>query len=96
MRTTVDMKPEHRSALLARAARRGEKGLSSALEEAIESYLSREDWRQRRRQTVISLAGSISNANADDLRCITRKVREWLALILPIQTSSSITLPGVR
>ena len=42
MRTTVEMKPEHRSALLALAARRGEKGFSNLLAEAIDEFLQGE------------------------------------------------------
>ena len=42
MRTTVEMKPEHRSALLALASRRGHKGFSTVLGEAIESFLQGE------------------------------------------------------
>jgi len=51
MRTTVDLKPEHRSALLTLAARRGEKGFSSVLSEMIEAYLAGECDRERRRAT---------------------------------------------
>ncbi len=36
------MKPEHRSALLALAARRGEKGFSAVLEEATGTFLEGE------------------------------------------------------
>ena len=62
MRTTIELKSEHRSALLALAARRGEKGFSSVIEEAIESYLAGEAEREGRRQTLLSLAGSLSGA----------------------------------
>ena len=40
MRTTIELRPEHRSRLIAIAAKRGEKGFSSVLNEAVESYLS--------------------------------------------------------
>ncbi len=60
MRTTVEMKPQHRSALLALAARRGEKGFSSVLAEAIEEYLNEERTRVQRRKEALSLAGSLS------------------------------------
>ena len=68
MRTTVDVKPEHRSALLALAARRGQKGFSAVLEEAIESYLQGEAEREKRMQTVLSLAGALSGEEAEELR----------------------------
>jgi hypothetical protein len=76
MRTTVEMKPEHRSALLALAARRGQKGFSFVLAEAIDQYLSGERERKRRRQELLSLAGSLSAKEAEDLRQSTKAVRE--------------------
>lgn len=66
MRTIVKIKPEHRSALLALAARRGQKGFPVVLEEAIASYLAGEAERERRRQTILSLAGSLSKEEAQD------------------------------
>lgn len=76
MRTTIELKSEHRSALLALAARRGQKGFSAVLEEAIDLYLDSEADRERRRHTILSLAGSISQKDADELRKISRKLRE--------------------
>ena len=76
MRTTVEMKAEHRSALLALAARRGEKGFSSILAEAIEHYLDNERSRADRRKELLSLAGSISAAEARELHNLTRSIRE--------------------
>jgi hypothetical protein len=78
MRTTVEMKPEHRSALLAMAAKRGEKGFSSVLEEAIDRFLAGEDERERRRRALLSLEGCLTEAEADELRQTTRRIRqEW-------------------
>jgi hypothetical protein len=76
MRTTVEMKPQHRSALLALAARRGEKGFSSVLAEAIEAYLSEERTRVQRRKEVLSLAGSLSDDEAKSLRSTATSLRE--------------------
>jgi hypothetical protein len=76
MRTTVEMKPEHRSALLALAARRGEKGFSSVLAEAIEEYLDEEKTRVQRRKELLSLVGSISPDEAKALRNTTTSLRE--------------------
>jgi hypothetical protein len=70
------MKPEHRSALLALAARRGEKGFSSVLAEAIEEYLDQERTRVQRRKEVLSLAGSLSTQDAKYLRNTTMSIRE--------------------
>jgi hypothetical protein len=76
MRTTVEMKPEHRSALLALAARRGEKGFSSVLAEAIEVYLDGERTRMQRRKELMSLAGSLSAEDAKNLRRNSTSLRE--------------------
>jgi len=76
MRTTVEMKPQHRSALLALAARRGEKGFSSVLAEAIEEYLNEERTRLQRRKQLLSLAGSLSAEEAQILRSVTASLRE--------------------
>jgi predicted transcriptional regulator len=37
MRTTIELKPEHRARLLELAARRGQKGLSAVIQEAIDA-----------------------------------------------------------
>jgi len=70
------MKPEHRSALLALAARRGEKGFSSVLAEAIEEYLDEEKTRVQRRKELLSLAGSLSADDAKALRNTATSLRE--------------------
>jgi hypothetical protein len=76
MRTTVEIKAEHRAALLALAARRGDKGFSSVLEEAIETYLSGERDREYRRRELLSLQGSLSAEEAAELRETTGELRE--------------------
>jgi len=76
MRTTVEMKTEHRSALLALAARRGEKGFSSVLAEAIEEYLRGNKERSQRLKDFLSLEGSLSAEEADNLREVTTALRE--------------------
>ncbi|MBZ5570515.1 MAG: hypothetical protein LAO09_01380 [Acidobacteriia bacterium] len=70
------MKTEHRSALLALAARRGEKGFSGVLAEAIEEYLEGEQARSQRREALLSLAGSLSAEDAESLRRSTAALRE--------------------
>jgi hypothetical protein len=76
MRTTVEMKPEHRSALLSLAARRGEKGFSSVLAEAIDVYLKGEDLARQRKAILLAAAGSISEEEADRLHAVTKALRE--------------------
>lgn len=76
MRTTVEMKPEHRSALLALASRRGQKGFSGVLGEAIESFLHGEAARAKRRKTLLSLGGSLSKKDREELLRTTKELRE--------------------
>jgi hypothetical protein len=76
MRTTVEMKTEHRSALLALAARRGEKGFSSVLAEAIEEFLHGEQKRAQRRRELLALGGSLSDEDAAELRNATQELRK--------------------
>ncbi|MGH9528321.1 MAG: hypothetical protein ACRD2S_00205 [Terriglobales bacterium] len=76
MRTTIEMKPEHRSALIAMAARRGAKGFSGVLAEAIDAFLDGERGRSLRRRELLSVAGSLSSKDVKNLRAATRAVRE--------------------
>lgn len=76
VRTTVEMKPEHRSALLALASRRGHKGFSAVLGEAIESFLQGEVERGKRRKSLLSLGGSLSKKDGEELVRTTKELRE--------------------
>jgi hypothetical protein len=67
MRTTVELTPEHRTRLLAIAARRGEKGFSNVLNEAVESYLGEEAERERLRQKALQLRGALKRDEASEL-----------------------------
>lgn len=73
MRTTIELKDEHRAALLALAARRKKKGFSSLIGEAVEVYLKsvRNDDAKRRR--ALAARGSFTDKEAEELR---RRVRE--------------------
>lgn len=68
MRTTIELKPEHRAKLLELAARRGEKGFSSVIAEAIESHLQRTVENDQARGRALLLRGSLSRKDADALR----------------------------
>jgi len=75
MRTTVEMNPEHRSALISLASRRGQKGFSAVLGEAIESYLCQEADREKRRKRILALRGSLSGESAEKMRRTVRDLR---------------------
>jgi hypothetical protein len=75
MRTTIEMKDEHRAALLELAARRGEKGFSRVLEEAIDAYLRSVPGVETRRRAVAALRGSLGRRAAERLRKETAALR---------------------
>ena len=77
MRTTVEMKPEHRAKLLETAAKRGQKGFSSVLAEAIDVYLESQKDAVRRRKRVLALRGVLRRREAEQLRRRVVKIREF-------------------
>ena len=72
----VDLKPDQRVALETLAARRGQKGFSSIVSEAIEHFLSSEQEKEQTKQELLALRGSISAIDADNLRKNTRRIRK--------------------
>jgi len=76
MRTTIELKPEHRARLLEIAARRGEKGFSSVIAEAIESHLQHVAQNEGARHRALSLRGSLSRTQAESLRRAATALRE--------------------
>jgi hypothetical protein len=74
MRITVELKPEHRSRLLAMAARRGDKGFSGVLREALDTYLDAQTESEHRRRKALALQGSLKAGEA-------KKLREWAAAL---------------
>jgi len=75
MRTTIEMKPEHRARLLELAAGRGEKGFSTVVAEALDLYLQAQEDRKDAVRTALSLKGSMSPKEAAELSAHTRKIR---------------------
>ncbi len=76
MRTTIELKPEHRAKLLELAARRGEKGFSSVIAEAIESHLQHVAEGEGARRRAIQLRGRLSRKDVDTLRRTATSLRE--------------------
>jgi predicted transcriptional regulator len=75
MRTTIELKPEHRARLLELAARRGQKGFSFVIQEAVDAYLKTGGERDRQRQRALSLRGCLPVAEAKRLRRETAELR---------------------
>jgi metal-responsive CopG/Arc/MetJ family transcriptional regulator len=76
MRTTIEIPDRLRARLLALAARRGEKGYSRLVEEAIARYL--EEWEGRAKvvRDAQAAMGSLSEAEADALEESVKALRE--------------------
>lgn len=78
MRTTIDIDDAHRAKLLELAARRGEKGFSRIVSEAIEAYLESESRSEAARRKVLSLRGRLKADEAEGLRARCAELRrEW-------------------
>ena len=78
MRTTIEIKPEHRARILELAARRGEKGFSTVVAEALELYLTTQTGRTNAIQNALALKGSMKETEAAELLEQTRKIRaDW-------------------
>ena len=75
VRTTVEIRDEHRAALLEMAARRGEKGFSSLVGEALEAYLRERKRDSAARRKALSLRGALSEREAARLRRHAAAVR---------------------
>jgi metal-responsive CopG/Arc/MetJ family transcriptional regulator len=68
MRTTIEMKPQHRAKLLELAAHRGAKGFSQLVSEALEAYLRAEADREAQRKRAVLLKGAMPSPEAKSLR----------------------------
>ncbi len=75
VRTTIEISDENRSKLLELAARRGEKGFSHLVDEAVTRYLGGLEEREKAKKKAIALKGSLLAAEADELRGNTKMIR---------------------
>lgn len=78
MRTTVEITDEQHLALTALAQRRGLRGLSSLVQEALDSYL--QSMSAAETDFLLGLEGMLNEQEADELRRRVDEVREtWRA-----------------
>lgn len=68
MRTTVELRNDQRARLLELAARRGEKGFSAVIQEAVDHYLREVDVRDRAVEDAVEALGSFHEDEAAALR----------------------------
>lgn len=76
MRTTVEIKPEHRARLLELAARRGHKGFSQLIAEALDLYLKAEATQADVRKRARTLRGALAAREATALRNAAAEIRK--------------------
>ncbi len=76
MRTTVEITGEQRARLLDLAARRGDKGFSGVVREAIDHYLSNVGGREEAVQRALASQGKLSGDDGEDLVGAVREIRE--------------------
>lgn len=78
MRTTIEIKDQLRARLLELAARRGLKGFSVIVEEAIERYLEEHAPHDDRVNQALSVLGTLGDEEAEALeRSIQRLREQW-------------------
>lgn len=75
MRTTVELSDEIRAKLLELAAKRGERGFSALVEEAVARYLEREERREELATDARSVIGTMAEEDADALEESVRELR---------------------
>lgn len=76
MRTTVEVSDEHRAKLLELAAKRGEKGFSRLVQEAIDAYLAGLGRRDMARKSALAVLGTLDEEAAGHLERNARALRE--------------------
>jgi len=76
MRTTIELLDEQRARLLEIAARRGEKGFSGLVQEAVARFLEEEDRRDRAVAKAVEALGSLRPESADRMRRVASELRE--------------------
>lgn len=75
MRTTIELSDEQRAQLLEAAARRGEKGFSSIVQEALTLYFEAQGQREGAVRKALATFGTIAEPEADRLEKDVRRLR---------------------
>ena len=76
MRTTVEITADQRARFMEMAARRGEKGFSKLVQQALDAYIKAQAGEEEKRRRALLLKGSLDPREADRLRTATREIRE--------------------
>ncbi|MBI5610200.1 MAG: ribbon-helix-helix protein, CopG family [Deltaproteobacteria bacterium] len=76
MRTTIELDDDYRGRLLELAARRGQKGFSDLINEAVGRYLTAEAAQADKQLKAAKLHGFLSDSEADDLAAGCQAARQ--------------------
>jgi hypothetical protein len=76
MRTTIELSPEHRARLLELAARKGEKGFSRLIADALDLYLQAQSTHDEQRKRALLLKGALPAREAIELRAAAAELRQ--------------------
>ncbi len=76
MRTTIEMTDEQRAKLLHLAAKRGVKGVSALVQEALDEYLKAMEDKASEVQAALAMRGSLKGKEGERLAEACRRVRE--------------------
>ena len=76
MRTTIEISDHQRSALVALAARRGLRGYSGIVQEALDQYIAAQMSGSHLKDEVLSMRGSWAQSEAEQTRSRLRELRE--------------------
>ncbi|MSR21116.1 MAG: ribbon-helix-helix protein, CopG family [Gemmatimonadetes bacterium] len=77
MRTTVELSDETRAKLMELAARRGDRGYSAVVEEAVSRYLDEEERRRLGVESARSVIGAMEEEDALGLEASVQALREF-------------------
>jgi predicted DNA-binding protein len=78
VRTTIELRNDQRARLLELAARRGEKGFSAVIREAVDHYLKEVEIRDRAVDQAVEILGSFREEEAEALReRVAEARRHW-------------------
>jgi predicted transcriptional regulator len=76
MRTTIELPDEQRAKLLELAAKRGEKGFSALVQEAVAAYLAQHATGGERVKRALALRGALRGDEGDKLGEATQDARK--------------------
>ena len=75
MRTTIELRDDQRARLLEIAARRGEKGFSGLIQEALDRYFAELVAQEDRIREALAMIGAVDDDGADHLEQAMEQLR---------------------